>query len=89
MRDALRIMAWQVYKSENKVRGLEGYEQFLEEWKEHEVHNMDLTKLNKLISGLGYSMNELANIRNEYYSRRNNQENGFLEKTDLDSEAMF
>ena len=93
IRDGLRILAWQAYKAENQdVRGLEGYEQFLVEWNEHEVHKMDLPKLTKLIAELGYSLNEITNIRNEYYSARRNRdngENGFVEKSDVASSVMF
>ncbi|MFB2983403.1 hypothetical protein [Microseira sp. BLCC-F43] len=93
IRDALRILAWQAYKAENQnIRGLEGYEQFLVEWNEHEVQKMDLPKLTKLIGELGYTVNELINIRNEYYSvrrSRDNGDNGFVEQSDTNSPVVF
>ena len=78
LRDCLRILAWQQYKIENQVKGLEAYEEFANEWKNHEVQKMNLKALEKLIKELGYSINEITNIRSEYYQNKqqiNIQEN--------------
>lgn len=78
--DALRIIAWTAYKSEqnNKPKSEESkdktpyeiYQDFIPEWLEHEVHKMDLPKLQKFIKDLGYSENELQQIRSEYYEKK-------------------
>lgn len=81
IRDSIRVLAWQEYKNDNKteLKGLELYELFKEEWNKHEIHKMDLNKLQKFIADLGYSQSDLVNIRGEYYrnkqSYNNNQNN--------------
>ncbi|MDB9315621.1 hypothetical protein PN462_21085 [Spirulina sp. CS-785/01] len=67
--DAFRILAWQQYKQENEVSGLEGYELFESEWKQHEVHGSDLTQLTQLATQLGYSLQNLKQIRQDYYAK--------------------
>ena len=69
--DAFRVLAWQQYKQENEVSGLEGYELFESEWKQHEVHQHDLTQLTQLATQLGYSLQNLTQIRQEYYEAKN------------------
>ena len=73
IRDGLRILAWQEYKNDNKseLKGLELYEVFKEEWEAHEIHKMNLNKLQKFISELGYSQSDIAQIRGDYYRSRN------------------
>ena len=70
LRDALRILAWQTYKSENKVSGLEGYEAFSAEWTAHEIQKLDLKGLQKFIRELGYTDTEMLQVRAEYYRKR-------------------
>lgn len=77
--DGLRILAWQNYKAEYKpaegeeqVKGLELYKLFSAEWDSHEVHQMDLPKVQKLVKSLGYSDAEIKEIREDYYSRKSN-----------------
>jgi len=70
LKDALRILAWQTYKSENDVNGLDGYAQFQQEWQSNEIQQMPLPKLEKFIRSLGYSQEELLDNRSHYYERR-------------------
>ena len=72
--DAFRIIGWQEFKSEYKVKGLEGYQEFFEAWSVHEIHQMGLNELQELYSGLGYSLSDLVKIRNDYYASRRNTE---------------
>lgn len=68
--DALRILAWQQYRIENKVSGLEDYKSFSSEWDEEEIHNSSYKELQKLIKSLEYTEMDLLQIRSEYYRRR-------------------
>lgn len=70
LRDGLRVLAWNQYKLDNQVKGLEAYEEFDSEWKAHEIQNMSLKEIQKLIKDLGYSDNEILLIRSEYYRNR-------------------
>ena len=77
IRDALRILAWQEYKVQNNIGGLQAYQTFADEWTQHEIQNFDMKKLTKLVAELGYTLEELLAIRSEYYQRRslvNNQQ---------------
>jgi len=81
--DCLRVMAWQHYKATNKdlkvdgkpVKGLELYAMFKTEWLEHEIHQMDLTQLGNFIKSLGYTGEELLQIRSDYYEQKSNYQN--------------
>jgi hypothetical protein len=80
LRDALRILSWNNYKSEQKElvgkgkefpSNFELYQAFDDEWKTHTVHQMELEELTKMIEEeLGYSQVELNKIRSEYYEGR-------------------
>lgn len=70
LRDGLRILAWNQYKIDNQVKGLEAYEEFSDEWKTHEIQQLSLKEIQKLIKDLGYSDNEILVIRSEYYRNR-------------------
>ncbi|MBW4680625.1 MAG: hypothetical protein KME19_10970 [Microcoleus vaginatus WJT46-NPBG5] len=74
LKDAVRILAWQQYKIDNQVKGLEAYEMFAEEWNAHEIQDMDMKGLTKLIKSLEYTTSELLQIRSEYYKQRNQAE---------------
>ena len=78
--DALRILAWTSYKSDNKeskLKGLELYKVFEEEWLEHEIHALELPELKKFIQEeLGYSERELNQIRERHYQNRPANGNG-------------
>jgi len=75
--DALRLMAWQEFKLENKeeVNGKDAafkayQEQFAPEWEKHDIQKKDLPSLLKLIADLGYSKEELLEMRSKHYDRR-------------------
>ena len=80
LRDALRILCWTNYKSDQKEfvgkdkeypTNFELYQVFDEEWKTHTVHEMELEELKKFISEeLEYTTEELNKIRSEYYEGR-------------------
>jgi hypothetical protein len=78
--DCFRILAWQHYKSTNKglkvegkeISGLELYEMFKPEWQQHEINKMDLPKVQKFIKDMGYTEDELMEIRSDYYEQKAN-----------------
>ena len=80
LRDALRILSWTAYKSENKElvgkgkeypTNFELYQAFDAEWEKHTVHEMELEELTKFIfEELEYTLEELNKIRSEYYEGR-------------------
>jgi len=78
--DCFRILAWQYYKSSNKglkvegkaITGLELYELFKPDWLKHEIHKMDLAKIRKFIEEMGYTEDELMEIRSDYYEQKSN-----------------
>ena len=63
-------MAWDTYKRDNNVSGIDGYAQFQTEWLHSEIHQMTLPKLEKFIGSLGYTTEELLETRKRYYERR-------------------
>lgn len=67
--DHVRILAWQNYKSNNStdLTGLELYEVFNAEWKAHEIHKMTVSKIEKFIADLGYTIDELVENSKDYY----------------------
>jgi hypothetical protein len=88
--DAFRIIGWQEFKSEYKVKGLEGYEEFFKIWSGHEIHKMGLNELQELYSDLGYNLSDLVKIRNDYYSaRRVSQESPLQESPLQESNDVF
>ncbi|MFM7580952.1 MAG: hypothetical protein ACKN9E_10000 [Microcystaceae cyanobacterium] len=79
LRDSLRIMYWQAFKSDNKeLVGddkafsdyLKLYEAFNELWKNHEIHVMNLAEIREFIRSLEYSEVDLTTIRKEYYEKK-------------------
>lgn len=73
--DGLRILAWETYKSANKLTGsdaFQGYKEFETKWKEHEVHGFDLKGVQKYIKNLGYTDEEVLQHRSQYYERKYN-----------------
>ena len=80
LRDALRILSWTNYKSDQKEfvgkgkefpSNFELYQAFDDEWKTHTVHEMELAELSKFIfEELEYTLEELNKIRSEYYEGR-------------------
>lgn len=75
LRDAIRIIAWDTYKSENDVKGKEqsykAYEAFKVEWQNHEIHSHSYEKIVEFAKDLGYEIKDLLAIRTEHYVRRN------------------
>ena len=80
LRDALRILSWTNYKSDQKEfvgkgkeypTNFELYQVFDDEWKTHTVHQMELAELTKFIQEeLEYTLEEFNEIRSEYYEVR-------------------
>ncbi|PSB52159.1 hypothetical protein C7B67_08205 [filamentous cyanobacterium Phorm 6] len=73
LRDAVRLLAWDSYKIENSLKGqaaFDGYSSFTEEWKEHEIHGMILPAIEKFITDLGYTAEEVMNMRSETYQKK-------------------
>jgi len=73
--DCFRVLAWQHYKSsykDSELKGLELYEEFKEGWLEHEIHKMDLKSIQKFIKEMGYTEEELLEIRSDYYEQKAN-----------------
>ena len=101
--DALRLLAWQQFKLENKeqVNGKDAAfkaykEQFAPEWEEHELNKMDLAGIQKFISKLGYTEEELLEKRSAHYERRsqfnnnnNNNNNGNNNNSTYDEALPF
>jgi len=78
LRDAVRLLAWASYKTENNLKGkqaFDGYEVFNEEWKEHEIQTMNLVELEKFIKSLGYTSEEVMAMREETYLRKSQMNN--------------
>jgi hypothetical protein len=71
LKDGIRVLAWEQYKIDNRVKGEEGYKFFEQEWLTHEIHKMDQAKFDKFIAGLGYTVDDLLAERNRYYQKRN------------------
>ncbi|MEG4496993.1 hypothetical protein QUB05_07280 [Microcoleus sp. F10-C6] len=78
LRDAIRIMAWSQFKSENDtdLKGLDLYEVFKRDWDAYEIHSMLLPEIRVFIGKLGYSAEELMQIRSEYYANKKEYNNG-------------
>ena len=82
LRDAVRIMAWSQFKADNDtdLKGLDLYEVFKRDWEEYEIHKMDLPAIRVFVSKLGYTAEELMQLRTEYYANKkeytNNNGNG-------------
>src|SRR6476661_6996077 len=82
LRDAVRIMAWSQFKADNDtdLKGLDLYEVFKRDWEEYEIHKMELPAIRVFVSKLGYTADELMQIRTEYYANKkeytNNKGNG-------------
>jgi len=86
LRDAIRIIAWDAYKNENKVKGKDeaykAYIAFNAEWKDHEIHDLDYDGVVNFAQALGYEIKDLLAARSEHYVRRNEM-NGTVKKTDI------
>ncbi|MEG4533029.1 hypothetical protein [Microcoleus sp. D2_18a_D3] len=78
LRDAVRIMAWSQYKADNDtdLKGLDLYELFKIDWDQYEIHKMLLPEIRTFVSKLGYTPDELMQIRSEYYANKKEYSNG-------------
>ena len=72
LRDAVRIMAWSQFKADNDtdLKGLDLYEIFKVEWLMYKIHTMLLPEIHEFVSNLGYTPEELMQIRSEYYANK-------------------
>lgn len=87
--DALRILAWQQYKSENQVSGKDAYKDFSVEWVDHEIHQNSFKDIQKLIKSLEYTELDLMELRNEYYRRRDRATGKASIRMDINAEEPF
>lgn len=74
--DALRILAWEQFRSEYKeeLKDLEygGYAVFDSLWKEESLHNLSYPELIDYAKELEFSEAQLINLRNNYYAKKGN-----------------
>ncbi|MEG4084874.1 hypothetical protein [Microcoleus sp. POL10_C6] len=74
--DALRILAWEEYKSTNKeaLKNLQygGYAVFDKEWQIDEIHGKGYEDLLAFAKSLEFSEAELLSIRSKYYAKKTN-----------------
>jgi len=74
--DALRILAWEQFRSEYKeeLKDLEygGYAVFDSLWKEESLHNLSYSELIDYAKELEFSEAQLINLRNNYYAKKGN-----------------
>ncbi|MEG4286398.1 hypothetical protein QUB68_25025 [Microcoleus sp. A006_D1] len=86
LRDAIRIIAWDTYKTENQIKGKDkaykAYEVFKVEWESHEIHELDYNGVVEFALDLGYEIKDLLAVRTEHYIRRN-ELNGTAKKYDI------
>ncbi|MEG4084580.1 hypothetical protein [Microcoleus sp. POL10_C6] len=77
LRDAIRILAWSQFKTENDtdLKGLDLYEIFKKDWESYKIHSMALPEIHKFVSDLGYTTEELMQIRSEYYANKKEYNN--------------
>ncbi|MEG3908682.1 hypothetical protein QT979_13460 [Microcoleus sp. w2-18bC1] len=77
LRDAIRIMAWSQFKADNDtdLKGLDLYEIFKKDWETYEIHKMDLAGIRTFVGKLGYTSDELMQIRSEYYANKKEYNN--------------
>src|SRR4028118_2034586 len=73
--DALRILAWEQFRSEYKeeLKDLQygGYAVFDALWKEQEIHSQSYPEIVAYAITLEFSEGELINLRNNYYAKKN------------------
>ena len=91
--DALRVVAWQEYKATNKeeLKDLEyaGYSVFDAEWKEHEIHGMKYLQLTQMVQDMGYTVNEMLNLRSQYYASKVKRQEKTTTTTKYDETAPW
>jgi hypothetical protein len=73
LKDAMRILCWNHFKESNGLKGedaLNGYTEFSELWKNHEIQAFDLIKLHKFIEDLGWTVEDVLEERKAYYEKK-------------------
>ncbi|MEG4424981.1 MULTISPECIES: hypothetical protein [unclassified Microcoleus] len=77
LRDAIRILAWSQFKAENDtdLKGLDLYDVFKRDWEGYKIHTMLLPEIHTFVSDLGYTPDELMQIRTEYYANKKEYNN--------------
>jgi hypothetical protein len=80
LRDGLRVIQWQQFKTDYKdyvgegkefATNFELYAAFAEVWNAHPVQTMNVDEIKAFIDNLGYSLVDINQARSEYYERRN------------------
>ncbi|MEG4850867.1 hypothetical protein QUB10_08145 [Microcoleus sp. B5-D4] len=70
LRDAFRVLAWQVFESHLLLQGKldQRYTNFYTRWTRSKIRLMDLSELTELAIERGFSVEQLLTIRECYYS---------------------
>jgi len=70
LRDAFRVLAWQVFETNPQIREDldQRYTRFYSRWRKCKIRSMDLTQLTQLATEKGFSVEQLLIIRKCYYS---------------------
>lgn len=70
LRDAFRVLAWQVYETNPEIREdlNQRYTRFYSRWRQSKIRLMDLSQLTDLATERGFSIEQLLTIRECYYS---------------------
>lgn len=79
LRDALRIICWEVYRLDNKLskdEAFQAYAEFQEQWASHEIHQMDYAAVMEFATNLEYSEEYLLQYRNRYYEKKSRMSQG-------------
>ncbi|WP_293134826.1 hypothetical protein [Microcoleus sp. bin38.metabat.b11b12b14.051] len=91
--DAMRVIAWQEYKATNKeeLKNLEygGYSVFEAEWKEHEIHEMKYLQIAQMVQEMGYTVNEMLNLRSQYYASKIKRQKKTTSTTKYEEQEPF
>lgn len=69
LRDAFRVLAWQVYETNPEIREdlNQRYTRFYSRWKQSKIRSMDFSQLSELAAERGFSIEQLLTIRDCYY----------------------
>ncbi|MEG3933762.1 MULTISPECIES: hypothetical protein [unclassified Microcoleus] len=70
LRDAFRVLAWEVFETNPEIREdlNQRYTRFYSRWRQCKIRSMDLTELSLLATERGFSIEQLLTIRECYYS---------------------
>ena len=69
LRDAFRVLAWQVFETNPQIRENldQRYTRFYSRWTRSKIRSMDLSQLTELATERGFSIEQLLTIRECYY----------------------